>query len=153
MGPRLRALLDVCPPRGAVADVGSGHGRLALELKRQDPSRRVFATEIKPGPQAELSRLLGAESGVQVLAGEGLRPLLGLGCHGVVIAGIGGVTIARMLAHEREMAGTLEWLVLQPAQREDRLQRWLEEVGWPLRSHHQVLEKAHLYQVFVVAPR
>jgi tRNA (adenine22-N1)-methyltransferase len=153
MGPRLRALLEFCPPHGPVADIGSGHGRLALELKRRNPGRQVLATEINPGPSAELRRLLGAESGVQILEGEGLRPVAGLGCRGVVIAGLGGLTIAQMLERDREIAQGLEWLGLQPAQRVARLQSWLQTAGWPLVDHRQVEEKGHLYQMFLVAPR
>jgi len=153
MGPRLRSLLELCPPRGPVADIGSGHGRLALELKRREPSRQVFATEINAGPQAELRRLLGPASGVRILEGEGLRPLAGLGCRGVVIAGMGGATIAQMLERDREFAGQLKWLLLQPAQRSERLCDWLKTAGWPVRARHQVWEKAHLYQLFMVTPR
>ena len=153
MGPRLRALLELCPPEGPVADIGSGHGRLALELKRQDPARPVFATEISPGPQAELRRLLGPGSGVQILVGEGLQPIAGLGCHGVVVAGMGGGRIARMLERDRQVAGQLEWLLLQPAQRAERLRDWLQAEGWRWWAHHEVREKAHLYKVFLVAPR
>ena len=149
----MRALLEVCQPRGPVADIGSGHGRLALELKLQDPLRQVFATEINPGPQAELHRLLGPESGVQILDGEGLRPLSTLGCRGVVIAGMGGGTIAQMLERDRDVALQLEWLLLQPAQRTERLCSWLNSAGWSLREVHQVREKAHLYRMFLVTPR
>ncbi len=153
MGPRLRALLQLCPADGSAADVGSGHGRLALELKRQNPSRRVFATESSPGPEAELRRLLGTESGVQILTGEGLGPLQGLDCQGAVIAGMGGSTIAQMLRQHSQVTAEMEWLLLQPAQRSERLWEWLREAGWRLRHHHQVLEKAHLYQLFLVTPR
>lgn len=153
MGTRLRTLLELCPPAGAVADIGSGHGRLALELKRQDPTRRVFATEINPGPQAELRRLLGAGSDVQILEGAGLGPLRALGCRGAVIAGMGGATIAQMLQRDREVAVQLEWLVLQPAQRAERLRAWLESTGWPLRESRHVLDKGHLYQLFLVTPQ
>ncbi|HVB13178.1 MAG TPA: tRNA (adenine(22)-N(1))-methyltransferase TrmK [Candidatus Dormibacteraeota bacterium] len=153
LGPRLRALLALCPPQGPVADIGSGHGRLALELKRRDHRRQVFATEINPGPSGELRRLLGALSGVQILEGEGLRPLAYLGCRGVVIAGLGGVTIAQMLERDRVAAGKLEWLCLQPAQRAERLRGWLQAAKWPILEHRQVQEKGHLYQLFLVAPQ
>lgn len=153
MGPRLRALLDFCPPDGAVADVASGHGRLALELKRRDPGRSVYATELNEGPSAELRRLIGHGGGIRLLEGEGLRPLAGLGCRGVVIAGLGGETIAHILARDGEVARSLAWLCLQPAQRSERLREWLSGEGWPLLGHRQVVERAHLYHLFLVAPR
>ncbi len=52
---RLRALAALLPP-GAVADVGAGHGALALHLARG--GRRVIATEARPLPFAELCRNL-----------------------------------------------------------------------------------------------
>jgi tRNA (adenine22-N1)-methyltransferase len=153
MGPRLRAILQLCPSEGAVADVGSGHGRLALEMKRRWPERQVFATEINPGPSAELRRLLGAASGVEILEGEGLAPLAEHACRGVVIAGLGGSSIARMLERDRAVAQRLDWLCLQPAQRSERLLEWLEVAGWALRERRQIAEKGHLYQLFLAAPR
>lgn len=152
MGERLRALLELCPAEGAVADIGSGHGRLALELKRRSPHRVVFATEINPGPTGELRRLLGSTPGVEILEGEGLGPLLGRDCRGAVIAGLGGVSIAQMLERDSAIARRLDWLCLQPAQRAERLRDWLEAAGWVLRAHRQVTEKAHLYQLFLVTP-
>jgi tRNA (adenine22-N1)-methyltransferase len=153
MGPRLRAILDLCPPDGAMADVGSGHGRLALEIKRRWPQRQVFATEVKEGPSAELRRLLGASSGVEILEGEGLGPLAQHPCCGVVIAGLGGSSIARMLERDRDVAQRLSWLCLQPAQRDERLLEWLEEAGWVWLDRRWIAEKGHLYQLFLVAPQ
>ncbi|MGC1185466.1 MAG: tRNA (adenine(22)-N(1))-methyltransferase TrmK [Candidatus Dormiibacterota bacterium] len=152
MGPRLRALLELCPQEGAVADIGSGHGRLALELKRRSPQRRVYATEINRGPSGELRRLLGCASGVEILEGEGLAPLAGLDCRGAVIAGLGGGSIAQMLERDAAVAQRLNWLCLQPAQRVARLQGWLEEAGWVVSEHRQVAEKARTYQMFLVTP-
>jgi tRNA (adenine22-N1)-methyltransferase len=152
MGPRLRAVLELCPEEGSVADIGSGHGRLALELKRRVPQRRVFATEINSGPSGELRRLLGPASGVEILEGEGLAPLAGLGCGGVVIAGLGGVTMAQILERDHDVARQLGWVCLQPAQRAERLQSWLAGAGWTLRDHRQVVEKSHLYQLYLATP-
>ena len=153
MGPRLRAILELCPAEGAVADVGSGHGRLAAEIKLRWPQRQVYATEVSPGPAAELRRLLGATSGVEILEGEGLAPLAEHPCRGVVIAGLGGSSIARMLQRDRELAQRLSWLCLQPAQRSERLGEWLEAAGWIWLERRRVAEKRHLYQLFLVGPQ
>ncbi|MGA2873473.1 MAG: tRNA (adenine(22)-N(1))-methyltransferase TrmK [Candidatus Dormibacteria bacterium] len=153
MGPRLRALLDLCPPGGPVADVGSGHGRLALELKRRAPHLEVYATELRAGPAGELRRLLSDRSGVRILEGEGLVPLAGLGCRGAVIAGMGGNTLARILERDRELARQLDWICLQPAQRRGRLEDWLQAERWYPCEQRQVVERGHAYQTYLVAPR
>ncbi len=152
MGPRLRALLELCPREGPVADVGSGHGRLALELKRRSPEADVYATEEGTGPARELRRLLSPGSGVAILEGPGLRPLAGLGCRGVVLAGMGGNTIVGLLRAEPELARSLAWACLQPAQREERLEAWLRAEGWTLGQRRAVLERGRLYRLYLVAP-
>ncbi|MGH7666618.1 MAG: tRNA (adenine(22)-N(1))-methyltransferase TrmK [Candidatus Dormibacteria bacterium] len=153
LGPRLKALVDLCPSTGAVADIGSGHGRLALALKRRDPRRLVFATESKPGPAGELRRILGPLSGVGILEGVGLQPLAGRGVVGAVIAGMGGNTIVRILDSDRALAERLVWLCLQPAQRAEPLEGWLGRSRWMRTATREVSEKGHLYRTFLVRPQ
>ncbi|MGH7610645.1 MAG: tRNA (adenine(22)-N(1))-methyltransferase TrmK [Candidatus Dormibacteria bacterium] len=153
LGARLRAVLELCPPDGPVADVGSGHGRLALELKRRRPELTVVATEVCLGPQRELDRLLHPGSGVRVLWGDGLLPLVGLGCHGVVIAGMGGPRIAAILERGGVVARSLAWACVQPAQRERPLREWLGGAGWRVLAETEVQERAHRYPTLLVQPQ
>ncbi len=130
LGPRLRHLLELCPEEYPVADVGSGHGRLALELALRRPGATVYATEARPGPARELRRLLGPGSPVRVLEGPGLEPLEGLGCRGAVIAGMGGHTIREILQASPGVALGLGWLCLQPMQDWEPLWSWVTRSGW-----------------------
>lgn len=137
---------------GPVADVGSGHGRLALEIARRRPGEVVYATEARRGPATELRRLLG-DAPVTVLEGWGLAPLRGLGCRGAVIAGMGGHTIAEILDQEPEVARELAWLCLQPMQDAGWLGEWL--AGRP-RWRVEVAtaeERSRAYTAFRVFPR
>lgn len=152
LGARLRALLELCPVEGPVADVGSGHGSLAYALAQRLPPGQVFATEARPGPAAELRRLLGERAGVVVLEGEGLAPLRRRGCRGVVVAGLGARSIAAILDRDRELALTLGWICLQPAQRAEWLSDWIRSQGcWSVRRA-SVEERGHRYQSFLLAP-
>ncbi|MGH7697463.1 MAG: tRNA (adenine(22)-N(1))-methyltransferase TrmK [Candidatus Dormibacteria bacterium] len=153
IGRRLGALLELCPDDGPVADVGSGHGRLALALKRRNPRRRVLATELRSGPAAELRRLLGPDTGIPVLEGDGLSPLAGWACRGVVIAGIGGNGIRAILEREPVLARGLDWLCLQPAQRPEPLRVWLAAQGWDVTVQRLVGERRHCYPTLLVHPR
>lgn len=135
-----------------MADVGSGHGRLALEIARRQPREIVYATEARRGPATELRRLLG-DAPVRVLEGRGLTPLRGLGCRGAVIAGMGGHTIAEILDQELELAGDLTWLCLQPMQDADRLAEWLAgRRRWRVEVA-SAEERSRAYTAFRVFPR
>jgi tRNA (adenine22-N1)-methyltransferase len=150
LGKRLSAVLDLCPLDGPVADVGSGHGRLALELAARSPEHGVFATELPGGPAAELRRMLGTASGVTILEGWGLRPLLGLECRGAVIAGLGGHTLTTILESDWHMASQLSWLCLQPMQRVERLVDWIwARDHWSVRRTVTV-ERGHVYHALLL---
>lgn len=134
-----------------MADIGSGHGRLALEIARRDPGAVVYATEVRPGPTAELRRLLG-DGPVRLLEGSGLAPLRGLPCRGVVIAGMGGHTIAEILDAAPDVARELSWLCLQPMQDAGWLHRWLaDQTGWRI-DVAATEERSRVYSAFLVTP-
>lgn len=153
LGPRLRAVLQMCPAEGPVADVGSGHGRLAHELAGRLPEGQVFATEVRPGPIHELRRLLGEGSPVTVVEGWGLRPLAGLGIRGAAIAGMGGRTVAAILDADQAVVAEMAWICLQPMQRVERLTAWIgRQRGWSVRSAVAV-ERGHVYHTFLLDRR
>lgn len=150
LGPRLGALLDLCPVEGPVADVGSGHGRLAFELARRLPPGQVYATEAKAGPAAELRRLLGGDPTVTILEGQGLTPLRQLGCRGAVLAGMGGRTLVDILETDRDVLAELSWVCLQPMQRVERLVDWIgKQSGWVVRTN-STRERGHFYSGFLL---
>src|SRR5262249_54332493 len=127
MAPRLRAVAGVVSQTAAsVADVGAGDGQRARPL----PARglHVIATERRPGPYA---RLRAALPELDCRQGEGLEVLRPGEVEGVVLAGFGGHTIARVLEASPRVAQALEWLVLQPQQHADPLLDLLWGCGSP----------------------
>src|SRR5207302_9776571 len=88
---RLRELLDLLPAASAVADVGAGHGALAVHLARAGVAT-VIATEAGRGPYEELCRNLvawGADGCVEARFGTNLDPVVAGEVEGVVAAGMG----------------------------------------------------------------
>src|SRR5215467_184573 len=84
--------------------------------------------------------------------GEGLE-VLGPGeVEGVVLAGLGGHTIARVLESAPAVARTLEWLVLQPQQHADHLLAWLGPAGYRVAVRATMSQGRHSYTVLLVRP-
>ena len=148
MPPRLRAVAGVVPAGAAsVADIGAGDGQLAKHLSAR--GLHVIATERRPGPY---SRLRAALPDLDCRQGEGLE-VLGPGeVEGVVLAGLGGHTIARVLESAPAVARTLEWLVLQPQQHADHLLAWLGPAGYRVAVRATMSQGRHSYTVLLVRP-
>ena len=136
-------------PAGArsVADVGAGDGQLASHLARL--GFRVIATEHRPAP---LARLRAAAPGLESRLGDGLEPLRPGEVEGVVLAGIGGRSMARILDSAPERARALDWLVLQPQPPVEPLLEWLRTSGHALRMTTTALQGGHSYTVLLVGP-
>jgi tRNA (adenine22-N1)-methyltransferase len=119
---RLQALVEMTPDVVTAADIGSGHGALAVALAARGV--RVVATERGVDAMAVLEqevRLRGG--GVELRDGDGLEPLAPGEAELVVIAGMGGRSILRIL---ERAPWRPKWLLLQPMQDAGLVERWIE---------------------------
>jgi tRNA (adenine22-N1)-methyltransferase len=132
---RLSAILRLVPAAGTVADIGSGHGALALALASR--GQRVVATERTAATLAGLRRELSRRAAfagedaplrLETRLGEGMSPLSTGEVDVAVVAGMGGRTIVRIL----DAAAWLPpLLVLQPIQQPGGVEAWIASRGWP----------------------
>lgn len=151
--PRLRSVAELVPPEGAVADVGSGDGLLAAWLAAR--GRRVVATDNKPGPLAVIRRALAempVEMPVETREGDGLLPLAPGEVELVVIAGLGGRAIRRILALSPAVVGQLKALILQPVQHLEELTDYLAAEGFQHRDAREAWQGRHRYSTLLVVP-
>ncbi len=142
---RLQAVWALVPPGHPVADIGTDHGFLALELSRICP--RVIATDLNKGPYAAACRHIQSQGvkNIEVRWGRGLEPLRPGEVETVVLAGMGGNTMLEILA-EGDLS-QIKHLILQPQSFAPELRIWLNEHGWYLQQEKLVLEEGHLYVI------
>ena len=102
---RLKIIHDMVP-KSVVADIGSDHGKLMIALVQSGIVRKGFAVENKEGPFERLRSNL-----IRYHVNEKITPLFSDGIkditrdvNTIVIAGMGGQTIVRILkAHPEKM--------------------------------------------------
>jgi tRNA (adenine22-N1)-methyltransferase len=138
LSPRLAAIARAVPPGSRVADVGSDHGKLGLWLAAAGRVAHCLSTERS---EALLGRARRAPAGapwaalLAYRAGDGLaaiRPDDRIDT--VVLAGLGGRTIVRLLSGAGAFASIPARLVLQPRAEVVVVRQWLSENGWRLTS-------------------
>jgi tRNA (adenine22-N1)-methyltransferase len=128
----------------SIADIGAGDGQVALALARG--GLHVIATELGAASFARLPASLERRRG------DGLSVLRPGDVDGVIVAGVGGRTIIRMLEEGGEVARSLRWLVLQPQQHALQLEAWLPAAGYRLLADRDVNENRRSYRVLLVEP-
>ena len=110
LSPRLAAIAELVPEGSVAADVGGGHGLLAAHLVASGRSPRVILVD-RSRRELEASVQL---PGLSLRLGEGLAPLRREDAvDTVIVAGLGGATIARILAGRPEGLPVARF-VLQP---------------------------------------
>lgn len=155
LSPRLSAVASYVPLGTMMADVGTDHAYLPVYLVESGVCPGAVATDLNPGPyqaaQDSVARAGLAEK-IAVRRGDGLQCVGPGEVQVVVMAGMGGGTMCRLLESAPGVLKTLERLVLQPMDDAPQLRRWLIDHGWRLMDERLVAEDGHLYLVMAAEP-
>ncbi len=154
LGPRLRAIADLVPPDcRCLADIGTDHGYVPAALLLAGRVGRAVAADVGALPLDHARRTAarcGVEDRMDLRLGDGLSVLSPGEADVIVIAGMGGDTIAGILAAAPwSRDGPL--LLLQPMSRACELRRWLPERGYAVRAETLVQDKGVLYPILSAA--
>lgn len=146
---RLFSAIPYLKKGGRVADIGTDHAYLPIYLLQQGISLEALACDINEGPieSARVNiREAGLEGKIQTLRTDGLHGVEPFAPDDVLIFGMGGELILRILSEapwiRREGIG----LVLQPMSRASILRRWLLEEGFSIRGERLTRDGRKYYQ-------
>ena len=147
---RLRAVAALIRPGSRVADIGTDHAYLPVWLVQVGVCPTAIASDVKPGPLAAAKthiRAAGLESKIAVRLGDGLATVAPSEADDIVIAGMGGETIAAILAATPWVRDARLRLVLQPMSRAEETRRWLLTNGFAIETERLVIDGHHQYPV------
>ena len=153
LSPRLRMVAGLVPPGSRLADVGTDHAYLPAALIQEGTIPAAIAADLRQGPLNRAKTTvreceLTGKVAFRLCSGlEGIRPEE---ADAVAIAGMGGETIAEILAaapwtRERDVP-----LVLQPMSSMDDLRLWLERHGYAIVKEDLAREGDALYTALLV---
>lgn len=150
LGVRLSSVAARVRSGARVADIGTDHALLPVWLVQSGQCPSAVASDIGEGPAAAARRTVagaGLESAVSVRVGDGLAPVWPDEVDDIVIAGMGGETIAEILSAAPWVADPHYRLVLQPMSKPERLRIFLAENGFAIQDEDVVAEGERLYTV------
>lgn len=152
---RLDAIAGYIREGSTVADIGTDHLQLPVYLINSGLCRLVIASELNQLPYRQAKNLAAfhrLNDKIQVRLGDGLKILSPGEAEVVVIAGIGGDAIIKMLSGSPEVLKTIQRLILQPMTGAGYLRLWLVQNGWRIGDETIVEEKDRLYCVIMAEP-
>ncbi len=149
---RLAALATFVPQGARLADIGTDHAYLPIELIQDNLIVSAIAGDVHIGPYKaakEHVEALGLERKISVRLGNGMAVLSPGEVEVAVIAGMGGQTIIEILNNSIEVTKSLDRLILQPMVAAASVRRWLGENGWYLADERLVQDDGRLYEIIV----
>lgn len=150
MNKRLTAIASLVTDGRGLVDVGTDHGYLPAYLAASGYEGKLFASDINEGPLLS-ARRTAAEAGlsdrISFLLCDGLRlcPLEKIDT--IVIAGMGGDMIVKILDEAEWCMDARYHLILQPMTKAEVLRYWLVYNEFAIESETIVEDAGTLYQI------
>lgn len=147
---RLLCCASMVQPGSRVADIGTDHGYLGIYLLQSSAARHVIACDLRKDPLENARRnakLFGVDGEMKLRLSDGLEKILPDEVDTVVMAGMGGDLIQKILSQcpWRKREGLQ--FILQPQSAGNVLRRWLCEDGFEIRREEPVQDGHFLYTV------
>ena len=150
---RLQAVAALVPECGCVADIGCDHGYTSIFLVQQGTALRAIAMDVREGPLARAREHISRqrlEPYIQVRLSDGLEQLRPGEADAVVIAGMGGATMEKILRAGRPLLEGAVTLALQPQSEIPGFRRFLWQEGYRITREDMVLEEGKYYPMMQV---
>ncbi|MDU4959789.1 MAG: class I SAM-dependent methyltransferase [Sporomusaceae bacterium] len=155
LGERLAAVASMVPAGCRLADIGTDHAYLPLQLAANGHIERAVAIDVNPGPYKSACDAVRRErqtGRIDVRIGNGLQPLNPGEIDVAVMAGMGAMTMIAILEARPDITASLARLILQPMTAAPQLRRWLQANGWMIVDETIVRDEGRLYEIIAAVP-
>lgn len=144
-----------CVPRGSrVADIGTDHGYVPIWLIEQGIAKYAIAMDVRKGPLMRAQEHIvqhKLEDRIETRLSDGLLKLRPGEADTVVIAGMGGELMLRILREGSHVWDSVARFVLSPQSELEIFRRGLESMGFSIEKEIMLREDGKYYTVLVAA--
>lgn len=154
LGARLALCASMVRNGTALADVGTDHAHLPIDLALREKIKSAVASDVRPGPLQAAEKNVaryGVSGLVSLRLSDGLDRILPGEADDIVIAGMGGELIMKIIGRACWLKDTEKHLILQPMTSEAELRVFLAQEGFSILREEAVLEGNHVYTVILSA--
>ena len=145
---RLERVVSFVRPCASAADIGTDHALVPVELVQRGIVKKAIAMDVRPGPlsraKEQISRA-GLSDQIEPRLSDGLAALKPQEAETVIIAGMGGELIIRILTEGRHMWDSVAQWVLSPHSEVFKVRGWFLENGFSIEKEDMVCEDGKYY--------
>lgn len=145
---RLSACAEFIEKDSVVADIGTDHAYLPVYLVKNGICKKAVAADIGTGPLDAAKKNIAKyllEDKISTYLSDGLKEVPKEDITHIVIAGMGGETICRILEECSWISQCV--LILQPMSKSELLRDWLISRGFEIQKEKAVVDGKFIYTV------
>ena len=147
---RLQYVSDFITPGLVLADIGTDHGFIPIYMVLAGKSPRAYAMDINEGPlerATEHIREYGLEDKIETRLSDGLMKLEGNKAEAVLIAGMGGALVIKILTEGKHALEGVKELILSPHTEADLVREFLKTTDFVIEKEGMVIDAGKYYVV------
>ena len=147
---RLMQCAEFVSGKGIAVDVGTDHAYLAVYLISSGICKHVVACDLREGPLQSAKKHIqseGLEDKIQTILSDGLDNISPDDVTDIIIAGMGGELIAKIISRAEWIKQNKINLILQPMTKASELRKYLFENGFEIKCEKAVRSEQFIYSV------
>ena len=147
---RLSAVAGLVTPGNRLVDVGTDHGYIPIYLVSEKIVPGAIAMDINRGPLERAKEHISEnhlEDHIETRLSDGVSALKAGEADSLIIAGMGGGLVVRIMSEGREVLSGLKEFILQPQSEIETVRRFLQDSGYLITEEDMVLEDGKFYPV------
>ena len=141
-------MANLVTPGKRLADIGTDHGYVPIWLYEQGRIPSALAMDLREGPlqrAKEHIRMHGLDEKIKTRLSDGLEKLLPGEADSIVIAGMGGMLVVKILTQGQAVLDSIQELILQPQSDLDAVREYLHRTGFVIVQEEMVFEEGKYY--------
>lgn len=153
---RLKTVADQVTKGHVVADIGCDHAYTSIYLVNNNIAPKVIAMDINDGPLKRAKHNIeryGLENKIEIRKSDGASQLHPNEVDTLLIGGMGGALVNKILSDSKVVVDSAKELILQPQSEIFTVRKYLHSIGFGIIGEDMIYEDDKYYVIIKAIPK
>ncbi len=145
---RLKMVASMVSPGNTVGDIGCDHAHTSIYLIEQGISEKIIAMDVNEGPIQRAQENIfcfGCQNTIETRLSDGAKELKPGEVDTLLISGMGGGLVMKILMESPEVVDSIKELILQPQSEIAEVRHFLHQQGFRIMEEQMLTEDGKHY--------
>lgn len=147
---RLKSIISMVTEGMICADVGTDHGYVPISLIKEKKSPHVIAMDVNKGPLLKAEKNIkdaGFSEYIELRLSDGLEALKPGEAECVIISGMGGMLIKRILSDTPDVLNSVKEMILSPQSDIHEVRKYIGGNGFKIADENMLIDEGKYYTI------